>query len=103
MIKHIHHERETGIISLTTEHTLYQMKADTTGVLLHLYYGQRSEGCLDYLLSFADRGFSGNPYEAGDERSYSMDALPQEFPAQGTGIFRGRDRGLPPAFPSGSE
>ena len=74
--------------TLHTERTSYQLQADRFGRLLHLYYGQRSEGCLDYLLTFADRGFSGNPYEAGDERSYSMDALPQEFPVQGTGDFR---------------
>lgn len=74
--------------TLHTEHTSYQLQADRFGRLLHLYYGQRSEGCLDYLLTYADRGFSGNPYEAGDERGYSMDALPQELPVQGTGDCR---------------
>ena len=74
--------------TLHTEHTTYQLQADRFDRLLHLYYGRRSEGCFDYLLSYADRGFSGNPYEAGDERSYSMDALPQEFPVQGDGDFR---------------
>ena len=74
--------------TLHTEHTTYQLQADRFDRLLHLYYGRRSEGCFDYLLSCADRGFSGNPYEAGDERSYSMDALPQEFPVQGDGDFR---------------
>ncbi len=74
--------------TLHTEHTSYQLQADRFGRLLHLYYGQRSEGCFDYLLTYADRGFSGNPYEAGDERGYSMDALPQEFPVQGTGDCR---------------
>ena len=74
--------------TLHTEHTSYQLQADRFGRLLHLYYGQRSEGCLDYLLTYADRGFSGNPNEAGDERGYSMDALPQEFPVQGTGDYR---------------
>ena len=74
--------------TLHTEHTSYQLQADRFGRLLHLYYGQRSEGCLDYLLTYADRGFSGNPNEVGDERRYSMDALPQEFPVQGTGDYR---------------
>ena len=74
--------------TLHTEHTSYQLQIDRFGRLLHLYYGQRSEGCMDYLLTYADRGFSGNPYEAGDERSYSMDALPQEFPVQGDGDHR---------------
>lgn len=43
---------------------------------------------MDYLLQYADRGFSGNPYDAGNDRAYSMDALPQELPCQGTGDFR---------------
>ena len=34
------------------------------------------------------RGFSGNPYEAGADRTYSMDVLPQELPCQGTGDYR---------------
>ena len=37
----IQFREQTGIISLETAHTLYQMKADATGVLLHLYYGKR--------------------------------------------------------------
>ena len=36
--------------------------------------------CMDYLLTYYDRGFSGNPFDAGDDRTYSMDALPQEYP-----------------------
>lgn len=43
---------------------------------------------MDYLLTFFDRGFSGNPYEAGKDRTYSMDNLPQEFPSEGTGDYR---------------
>ena len=74
--------------TLHTMNTTYQMKVDSFGFLLHLYYGRRTEGCMDYLLTFADRGFSGNPYEAGEDRTYSMDALPQELPCQGTGDYR---------------
>ena len=43
---------------------------------------------MEYLLIFADRGFSGNPYDAGKDRTYSMDNLPQEFPYKGTGDYR---------------
>lgn len=42
---------------------------------------------MDFLLTYFDRGFSGNPYDAGIDRTYSMDALPQEFPYRGTGDF----------------
>ena len=76
------------IFTIHTAHSSYQMMADPLDQLLHLYYGPRSEGCMDYLLTYHDRGFSGNPYEAGDERRYSLDALPQEFPVQGTGDSR---------------
>ncbi|MCI8417008.1 MAG: alpha-galactosidase [Lachnospiraceae bacterium] len=73
---------------LHTKNTTYQMQVDSYGFLLHLYYGRRTEGCMDYLLSYADRGFSGNPYDAGEDRTYSMDVLPQELPCQGTGDYR---------------
>ena len=74
--------------TLHTDHSTYQMQLDRYGYLLHLYYGRRSEGCMDYLLQFADRGFSGNPYDAGLDRTYSLDVLPQEFPVQGSGDYR---------------
>lgn len=74
--------------TLHTKDTTYQMKVDRFGFLLHLYYGRRTEGCMDYLLTYADRGFSGNPYEAEKDRTYSMDVLPQELPCQGTGDYR---------------
>ncbi|MCI8635000.1 MAG: alpha-galactosidase [Eubacterium sp.] len=74
--------------TLHTKDATYQMKVDKYGFLLHLYYGRRTDGCMDYLLQYADRGFSGNPYDAGDDRTYSMDALPQELPCQGTGDYR---------------
>ena len=76
------------IFTLHTAHSTYQMKVDTLGYLLHLYYGDRSSGSMDYLLTYADRGFSGNPYAAGADRTYSLDALPQEFPTLGTGDYR---------------
>ena len=74
--------------TLHTKNTTYQMKVDSYGFLLHLYYGRRTEGCMDYLLCYADRGFSGNPYDVGEYRTYSLDALPQELPCQGTGDYR---------------
>ena len=43
---------------------------------------------MDYLLNYGDRGFSGNPNSAGNNRTYSLDALPQEYPSLGTGDFR---------------
>lgn len=78
----------TRIFTLTTAHTTYQMQADAQGYLLHLCYGARTAGEMDYLLNYGDRGFSGNPNSAGSDRTYSLDALPQEYPSLGTGDFR---------------
>ncbi len=78
----------SNTITIHTDHSSYQMLIDRYGYLLHLYYGQRSELIMDQSLSYADRGFSGNPYAAGLDRTYSLDFLPQEFPVQGSGDFR---------------
>lgn len=75
--------------TLDTFNTTYQMQVDRYGFLLHLYYGKTVKGSVDYLLTYLDRGFSGNPYDAGKDRTYSMDVLPQEFPCHGTGDYRG--------------
>ena len=64
------------------------MTVGAYGQLLHLYYGPRLDGDMWYLLTYYDRGFSGNPYEAECDKTYSMDALPQEYPCFGTGDFR---------------
>lgn len=76
------------IFTIDTEHTTYQMKVDTYGFLLHLYYGNRVNGQMDYLLTYYDRGFSGNPYDAGTNRTYSMSELPQEYSSLGNGDYR---------------
>ncbi|MCI8513030.1 MAG: alpha-galactosidase [Lachnospiraceae bacterium] len=80
-------QSEQKRFTLHTKHTTYQMKVDAYGFLLHLYYGKKSDGDMSYLLTYADRGFSGNPEGAAD-RTYSLDFLPQEFPVQGMGDYR---------------
>ena len=79
---------EDRTFTLQTKNTTYQMQVDRYGFLLHLYYGKKTDTCMDYLLTYYDRGFSGNPYDAGEDRTYSMDTLPQEFPCYGNGDFR---------------
>ena len=81
-------DKEHKTITIHTDNSTYQMLIDRYGYLIHLYYGARSEGCMDWLLYFADRGFSGAAYDVGMDRTYSLDSLPQEFPVQGTGDFR---------------
>lgn len=84
----IYFDKMNHIFHLTTLHSDYQIQIDSYGFLLHLYYGKRTEQNANTVLTFADRGFSGNPYDAGEDRTYSMDVLPQEFPTRGTGDYR---------------
>ena len=81
-------DQEQKLITLHTKNTTYQMAVGAYGQLLHLYYGPRLGGDMRYLLTYYDRGFSGNPYEADCDKTYSMDALPQEYPCFGNGDFR---------------
>ena len=77
-----------NMFTIHTKNSTYQMMVDRYGFLLHLYYGRKASGDMDYLLTFADRGFSGNPYDADRDRTYSMDALPLEYPVWGNGDYR---------------
>lgn len=74
---------------LQTKNSTYQMKISDYGYLLHLYYGERLEDeDLSYLIQLQDRGFSPNPYEAGNDRTFSLDFLPQEFSSDGSSDYR---------------
>jgi alpha-galactosidase len=84
----IEYREKQGIFLLQTENSTYQLQVGKYGHLLHLYYGSRVEDNMDYLLTYDNRGFSGNPYEAEDDCTYSMDSLPQEYPTWGTGDYR---------------
>lgn len=77
------------LFTLQTKDSSYQMFADDKNVLLHLYYGAKiGEENLSGLIFCTDMGFAGNPEEAGINRKYSLDALPQEIPGSGVGDFR---------------
>ena len=84
-IRFLEHEK---VFQIDTKNSTYQMKVDDYGFLLHLYYGRKTNGVMDYLLYHSDRGFSGNPYVVDTNRIYSMDTLPQEYPTLGTGDYR---------------
>ena len=86
-IQNIRYDTENQLFTLSTKNTSYQMKVDSRGFLLHLYYGAKISGNMEYLLTYYDRGFSGNPYEE-ETRTYSLDVLPQEYPTLGTGDYR---------------
>ena len=75
--------------TLQTAHTSYQMKIGNLDYLLHLYYGPSiPDEDMGYQIMQYDRGFSGNPYESRNARTFSLDAQPQEFSTQQQGDFR---------------
>ena len=76
------------LITLQTKNTTYQMGVNEMGFLMHLYYGPRAEGDMSFLLDVRDRGFAGNPYDAGLDRAFSPDVVPLEYPCYGNGDFR---------------
>ena len=77
------------MITLSTKHSTYQMKADDYGYLWHLYYGSRADGQdFSYQYLGQDVGFSGQPYEEKDSRLISLDTTPQEYPSFGVGDYR---------------
>lgn len=80
---------KNNVFSLHTKNSTYQMKLDDKGILLHTYYGARTDDTdYSYLIMQADRGFSGNIEAAGEDRTYSLDYYPQEFPVYGSGDYR---------------
>ena len=81
-------DEKTGLFQLITDNTEYQMKADKYGVLRHLWYGKKTGCDMEYLQSYPDVGFSGNIYDAGNDRTYSLDTLPLEYACDGVGDYR---------------
>ena len=81
-------DEKTGLFQLITDNTEYQMKADKYGVLKHLWYGEKTGCDMEYLQSYPDVGFSGNIYDAGNDRTYSLDTLPLEYACEGVGDYR---------------
>lgn len=81
-------DEKTGLFQLITDNTEYQMKSDKYGVLKHLWYGEKTGCDMEYLQSYPDVGFSGNIYDAGNDRTYSLDTLPLEYACEGVGDYR---------------
>ena len=87
----IYIDEQKKLFTLSTNNTSYQMMADKYLVLNHLYYGENiGQEDMSYLLDYQDRGFSGNPYEAGNERDYSLDSRPQEYSTNESPLIRSR-------------
>lgn len=83
------YQEKSGLFTLQTKTTTYQMKVDKYGVLLHTYYGPKTDASdYSYLIMPADRGYSGQPGDVQDERTYSLDFYPREYPVYGNGDYR---------------
>lgn len=83
----IQFDAESRTFHLTAAETSYILRIIDGGYLAHLYWGKRlrrydGSNALQYL----DRGFSPNPNP--DDRTFSLDTLPQEYPAYGGTDFR---------------
>lgn len=88
-MKYITYNDESRVFVLRTNHSMYQMQVINFDTLVHLYYGANiGDTEITHRLMFLDRGFSGNPYEAGDDRTFSLDVLPQEYSGYGNGDYR---------------
>ncbi|MFR3412876.1 MAG: hypothetical protein ACLTS1_10515 [Coprococcus sp.] len=77
-------DERTKTFTLHTEHSTVSDADRCLWCSTYIYtMEERPDGCMDYLLHKQDRGFSGNLHDAGNDRTYSLDVLPQEFPCQG--------------------
>lgn len=72
---------------LQANDTSYVMQIVRSGYLAHLYWGKKIRHYRESNpLQFFDRGFSPNPDPS--DRTFSLDTLPQEYPAYGNTDFR---------------
>jgi alpha-galactosidase len=82
-------DNDRRLFTIHTKNSSYQCMIGPHDFLLHLYYGKRvDDQNMDYLIFSRDRGFSGNPYEAGKNRDFSLDTLPLEYSGAGNGDYR---------------
>lgn len=85
----IRYDEQKKTYTLYTRMSTYQMKIDEHKMLLHTYFGTRTdESDFSYLIVPDDHGFCAQPAWVSEDRCYSLDYYPQEFPVQGSGDFR---------------
>ncbi len=75
---------QNGIFDLSTQDSLYQMKVDSFGILNHTWYGPKTNMDMSYLEDYPEIGFSGNLWESHDNRLYSLNDRPLEYPGYGS-------------------
>jgi len=83
----IQFNEESKVFHLQAKDTSYVMQIIRDGYLSHLYWGKKVKNYHHSNdLQYLDRAFSGNPDPA--DRTFSLDTLPQEYPAYGNTDFR---------------
>ncbi|GAA4070442.1 alpha-galactosidase [Amphibacillus indicireducens] len=83
----IYFDHETKMFHLQSKSSSYIFQIVNGGYLAHLYWGKRVRSTsMPRSLRYIDRGFSGNPNK--EDRTFSLDTLPQEYPAYGNTDFR---------------
>ncbi|MFD0714408.1 alpha-galactosidase [Paenibacillus sp. GCM10027626] len=81
------YDAEQRLFYLHAGRTSYVLHVYKSGHLTHLYWGDRiRELQPDRMIRTMDRAFSPNPNP--DDRSYSLDMLPLEFPGYGNSDYR---------------
>ena len=74
---------------LSNNYFSYVMEISRGKYLLHRYWGRPLKEFRDSApLQMLDRGFSGQLRAYENERTYSLDVLPQEYPVRGHTDFR---------------
>jgi alpha-galactosidase len=92
-------DQEERTFHLQNDKISYVLQVTKEGYLLHRYWGKAIRRYHESApLVFLDRGFSPSP--TPDDRTFSLDTLPMEYPAYGNGDFRAP--AFEVAFPDGS-
>ncbi|UMY55610.1 MULTISPECIES: alpha-galactosidase [Paenibacillus] len=80
-------DKEKLLFHLQGSNTSYVMQVIRGGYLSHLYWGKKIQNYRgSNKIIFMDRGFSPNP--DGEDRAFSLDTIPQEYPSFGNSDFR---------------
>ncbi|MCX7951282.1 MAG: alpha-galactosidase [Clostridiales bacterium] len=83
----IYFDFEKNIFHLKAKNTSYIIRIIKNKYLVHSYFGKEIKNYnIANDLIYLDRGFSPNP--SGEDRSFSLDTIPQEYPAYGNTDFR---------------
>ncbi|MCD8501679.1 MAG: alpha-galactosidase, partial [Bacillaceae bacterium] len=83
----VHYCEKTRTFHLKANNTSYVFQIVRDGYLAHLYWGKKiNEYNHSNELRYTDRSFSANP--VANDRTFSLDALPQEYPSFGHTDYR---------------